>query len=51
MSQEGITLLAMERDMDLKVLVQGPQDQLAVIVASLSNESQGRIQWVEPGLS
>jgi len=46
-NQEGITLLTIERGMDLRILVQGPKDQLAQVVTTLTNESQGRIEWVE----
>jgi uncharacterized YigZ family protein len=46
-TQEGITILTIERGMDLRILVQGPKDQLAQVVTTLTNESQGRIEWVE----
>jgi uncharacterized YigZ family protein len=45
--QRGITLLTIERAMELKILVQGPDDQLSAIVNTLTNESQGRIRWSE----
>lgn len=44
--QGGITLLAIEKGMDLKMLIQGPEDQIIAAVNTLTNESQGRIRWI-----
>lgn len=45
MLQGGVTLLAIDRGLELKILIQGPEDQVAEVVKILTNESQGRILW------
>lgn len=47
MQQAGICLLSIEKGIELKVLVQGPEDQLAAAVKTLTSESQGGIRWFD----
>lgn len=46
MQQGGLTLLTIEKGLELKVLIQGPEDELRRVVNKLTNESQGRIRWI-----
>lgn len=45
--QAGVTLLAVERSLDLQMVVQGPQDLVDGLVLALSETGQGRIVWAE----
>lgn len=45
--QAGVTLLAVERSLDLQMVVQGPKDLVDGLVLALSETGQGRIVWAE----
>jgi len=45
--QAGVTLLAVERSLDLRMVVQGPKDLVDGFVLALSETGQVRIVWAE----
>jgi uncharacterized YigZ family protein len=46
-SQAGVTVVAVERSLDLEMMVQGPEDLVDGLVLALSETGQGRIVWAE----
>jgi uncharacterized YigZ family protein len=45
--QAGVTVVAVERSLDLEMMVQGPEDLVDGLVLALSETGQGRIVWAE----
>lgn len=46
-SQAGVTVVAVERSLELEMMVQGPEDLVDGLVLALSETGQGRIVWAE----
>lgn len=46
-SQAGVTVVAVERSLELEMMVQGPEDLVDGLILALSETGQGRIVWAE----
>jgi uncharacterized YigZ family protein len=45
-TQLGLTVLSTEKGMDLKMMIEGPEDLMESLIRDLSESSHGRIAWV-----
>lgn len=46
-SQAGVTVVAVERSLELEMMVQGPEDLVDGLILALSETGHGRIIWAE----
>lgn len=46
-TKSGVTVLAVERSLDLEMMLQGPEDLIEELIADLRETGQGRIVWAE----
>jgi putative IMPACT (imprinted ancient) family translation regulator len=46
-SQLGLNVLSTEKGMDLKMMLEGPEDMIETLMRDLTESSHGRIVWVK----
>lgn len=46
-TQLGLTVLSTEKGMDLKMMIEGPEDLIQSLMRGLNESAHGRIVWVE----